>query len=155
MVIVRITHKGTLSVLRTSLASPQIAPLVMQLHAALVDALHAALPGAGFPDVRPPHCHVLRGIEPGGSRLTDLASAARMTKQSMGALVDHLEAAGYVERVRDGEDARVKAIRLTPRGRDAAEAIALIASRMEAEWAEKIGHRRLEQLREALAGITT
>jgi DNA-binding MarR family transcriptional regulator len=89
------------------------------------------------------------------NRLTDLASAARMTKQSMGALVDHLEAGGYVERVRNSEDARVKAIRLTRRGRDAAEMIAEIGSRIETEWAEKIGHRRLGQLRDALAAITT
>jgi len=153
--IVRHTHKETLSALRTSLARPDIIPLVMHLHADLFEALHGALPAAGFPDVRPPHCQVLRGIQAGGSRLTDLASAARMTKQSMGALVDHLEAGGYVERVRDSEDARVKAIRLTRRGRDAAEMIAEIGSRIETEWAEKIGHRRLEQLRDAMAAITT
>jgi DNA-binding MarR family transcriptional regulator len=141
--------------MRTTLASPQVAPLVMRLHAALAEVLHERLPEAGFPDVRPTHCQVLRGIEPGGSRLTDLAAAARMTKQSMGALVDHLEAAGYVERVQDRDDARVKAIRLTPRGRQAAEAIADIGAQIEAAWADKIGHKRLEQLREALAAITT
>ena len=126
----------------------------MRLNAALTEALHERLPGAGFPDIRPPHCQVLRGIEPGGSRLTDLAAAARMTKQSMGALVDHLEAAGYVARVPDPGDARVKAIRLTSRGRHAAQAIAGIGTQIEAEWAHKIGRTRLEQLREALAGIT-
>jgi DNA-binding MarR family transcriptional regulator len=136
------------------LVSPQIAPLIMQLHAALVEALHEAMPEAGFADVRPTHCQVLRGIEPGGSRLTDLAAAARMTKQSMGALVDHLEAAGYVERVQDSADARVKAIRLTSRGQQAAAAIAGIAARIEVGWAEKIGRTRLEQLRAALAAIT-
>src|SRR5436190_662266 len=97
---------------------------------------------------------VLRGIEPGGSRLTDLAAAARMTKQSMGALVDHLEEAGYAERVHDPLDGRVKAIRLTRRGRQAAETIAAIGTQIETAWADKIGHRRLEQLREALAAIT-
>jgi DNA-binding MarR family transcriptional regulator len=126
----------------------------MRLNAALTEALHERLPEAGFPDIRPPHCQVLRGIEPGGSRLTDLAAAARMTKQSMGALVDHLEAAGYVERVQDRGDARVKAIRLTSRGRHAAQAIAGIGTQIETEWAHKIGRSRLEQLREALAAIT-
>jgi DNA-binding MarR family transcriptional regulator len=127
----------------------------MRLNATLVEELHERLPDAGFPDIRPPHCQVLRGIEPGGSRLTDLAVAARMTKQSMGALVDHLEAAGYVERVQDQQDARVKAIRLTPHGRDAAQAINAIGTQLEATWAEKIGRNRVEQLREALAAITT
>lgn len=126
----------------------------MRLHAALAEELHGALPEAGFTDIRPTHCQVLRGIDPGGSRLTDLASAARMTKQSMSALVDHLEAAGYVQRVQDRADARVKAICLTARGRQAAEKIAEIGARIESEWAGKIGHRRLEQLRAALAEIT-
>jgi DNA-binding MarR family transcriptional regulator len=140
--------------LRTNSPGPPIAPLVMRLNAALTEALHERLPGAGFPDIRPPHCAVLRGIEPSGSRLTDLAAAARMTKQSMGALVDHLEAAGYVERVQDRSDARVKAIRLTSLGRQAAEAIAGIGTQIETEWAEKIGRTRLEQLRGALSAIT-
>ncbi|HKA96427.1 MAG TPA: MarR family winged helix-turn-helix transcriptional regulator [Streptosporangiaceae bacterium] len=139
--------------MRTISPRPPIAPLVMRLNAALTGALHERLPGAGFPDIRPPHCQVLRGIEPGGSRLTDLAAAAQMTKQSMGELVDHLEAAGYVERVPDREDARVKAIRLTPRGRHATRAIADIGTQIETEWASKIGRTRLEQLREALAAI--
>ena len=126
----------------------------MALHSTLVEVLHQALPEAGFPDVRPPHCQVLRAIDPGGSRLTDLAEGAGMTKQSMGALVDHLEAGGYVERVRDQQDARVKAIRLTPRGRDAADVITEAGARLEAEWAVKIGKDRLDQLRAALAEIT-
>src|SRR5262249_640500 len=151
--IVRQTHKESLSVLRTTTV-PAIAPLVTQLNAALTDALHQRLPSAGFPDIRPPHCQVLRGIEPGSSRLTDLAAAARMTKQSMGALVDHLEAAGYVERIPDRDDARVKAIRLTSRGRQAAQAIADIGTQIESEWANEIGRARLEQLRAALAAIT-
>jgi DNA-binding MarR family transcriptional regulator len=125
----------------------------MRLHAALAEVLYERMPEAGFPDIRPTHCQVLRGIQPDGSRLTDLAAAARMTKQSMGALVDHLEAAGYVERVADRDDGRVKAIRLTSRGRQAAQAIASIGAEIETTWADKIGHRRLEQLREALAAI--
>ena len=126
----------------------------MRLNAALTEELHERLPEAGFPDIRPPHCAALRGIEPGGSRLTDLAATAGMTKQSMGALVDHLEAAGYVERVPDREDARVKAIRLTSRGGQAAQAIADIGTQIESEWANEIGRTRLEQLRAALAAIT-
>ena len=140
--------------MRTTLASQPIAPLVMRLHAALAEALHEAMPDAGFGDIRPTHCQVLRGIEPGGSRLTDLAASARMTKQSMGALVDHLQAGGYLERIPDRDDARVKAIRLTARGRQAAEAIAEIGTRIETEWEHKIGRDRLEQLRDALAAIT-
>lgn len=136
------------------MGTPPIAPLIMRIQAMLAEVLQESMPAAGFPDIRPTHCQVLRGIAPGGSRLTDLAAAARMTKQSMGALVDHLEAAGYVERVPDRVDGRVKAIRLTPYGRQAAEAIGDLGTRIEQEWAQKIGRRRLDELREALAEIS-
>ena len=46
----------------------------------------------------------------------DLAAYARITKQSMGSLVDHLQAGGYVERVSDTTDQRAKVVRLTERG---------------------------------------
>ena len=38
-------------------------------------------------------------IGPDGTRLTELAESAQVTKQTAGALVDQLERAGYVERV--------------------------------------------------------
>jgi DNA-binding MarR family transcriptional regulator len=122
----------------------------MQMHTEIVEMLHAELPAAGFADVRPPHCQVLRRIEPDGSRLTDLAAAARMTKQSMSALVDHLEAGGYIARVPDPTDGRVRPIRLTALGRRAVQAIDALSASLEAEWSEKVGTRRLEQLRSTL-----
>ena len=38
-------------------------------------------------------------IDPDGTRLTDLAERARMTKQSVGEVTSDLEQRGYVERV--------------------------------------------------------
>lgn len=134
-----------------SSAKPPIPPMLMELHATLVHRLHDELPGAGFPEVRPPHCQVLALIGNRGSRLTDLAAAAQMTKQSMGALVDHLEQAGYVERVPDARDARVRLIRKTKRGADAATAVAELGARIERDWAARIGTQRLDQLRASLA----
>ena len=58
-------------------------------------------------------------IEPDGSRLTDLAERAHMTKQSVGEVTTELERRGYLERVPDPGDGRAKIIRLTERGRDA------------------------------------
>ena len=55
-------------------------------------------------------------IDPEGSRLTELAERARMTKQSVGEVATDLEQRGYVERVPDPADGRAKIIRLTERG---------------------------------------
>src|SRR5262245_6663927 len=64
----------------------------------------AGLVAAGFGDVRPAHFTVFQHMSTEGIRLTALAEAALMTKQSMGYLVDDLEAHGYVERVPDPTD---------------------------------------------------
>jgi hypothetical protein len=62
---------------------------------------HEGMVAAGFEDVRPAHYAVLRHLRPEGSRVTELAEEARMTKQSMGELVVYLERRGYVERLPD------------------------------------------------------
>jgi len=109
---------------------------------------------AGYGDLRPGHGCVFGNIDPDGSRLTDLAERARMTKQSVGEVASDLEARGYVERVPDPNDGRAKIIRLTERGR-AAQAIgqALIDD-LERDWGERFGADRVAALREALEVIT-
>ena len=39
---------------------------------------------AGFPDIRPAHSVLLRKMAEGGSRVSEMAARAQMTKQSMG-----------------------------------------------------------------------
>jgi hypothetical protein len=41
---------------------------------------------AGFPDIRPAHSNLFRNMTEGGSRVSELAERAQMTKQSMGYL---------------------------------------------------------------------
>src|SRR6187200_2763434 len=97
-------------------------PLIRLLDVALgdfSDELAKRVEAAGLTDIRPGHGCVFGTIEPEGSRLTDLAFRANMTKQSVGEAASDLEARGYVERVPDPEDGRAKIIRLTERGREA------------------------------------
>ena len=85
-----------------------------------------------------------------GVRLTELAQTARITKQSMGALVDSLEHGGYVERVDDPDDARAWRVRLTARGRQYGRDVRKFAQETEKSVANRIGARRLEELRKTL-----
>jgi DNA-binding MarR family transcriptional regulator len=87
---------------------------------------------------------------PKGLHLTALARARRITKQSMSALVDHLEQEGYVERVADPDDARAVRVRLTARGRRFVHSIRDFVEGVEGDWSERIGARHFEQLRTAL-----
>ena len=120
---------------------------------AIIDRIARDLPAAGFSDVRPAHFAVFRFIEPTGSRLTELADRAQITKQSMGYLVDYLETRGYVERVPDPKDGRARLIRLTARGWETDRAARTIMACIETEWADRVGAERLEQLKQTLRDL--
>ena len=104
------------------------------------------LEAAGFGDVRPAHFTVFQHMPPEGIRLTGLAEAALLTKQSMGYLVDDLESLGYVERVPDTIDRRAKVVRLTPRGRAVEETVRGVIRKMEEDWAARMGQEEYQHL---------
>jgi DNA-binding MarR family transcriptional regulator len=110
---------------------------------------------AGFGDLQPPHTALLVALfdSPEGARATELAAAARITKQSMGALVDQLEERGYVERVDDPTDKRAKLVRATQRGRGAMKTLRALVRRVEADWGKRIGPARVDVLRETLRDL--
>ena len=119
------------------------------------DRIFRALQGAGFDDWTLVQCRVFQRIAPDGSRLTDLADQAQMTKQSAGVLVDQLERLGYVRRVPDPADGRARLIVIEPRGRRAAELAIATSAEILSEWKAYLGtrnftllHQILDQLRE-------
>jgi DNA-binding MarR family transcriptional regulator len=118
------------------------------------EELAKRIEAAGFTDIRPGHGCVFGTIEPQGSRLTELAQRANMTKQSVGEATSDLEERGYVERVPDPEDGRAKIIRLTERGREAQAIGRRLIDEVEREWADRYGEERVTALREALEAIT-
>jgi DNA-binding MarR family transcriptional regulator len=113
----------------------------------------AGLAAADFDDVRPAHFAVFQHIPPEGIRLTALADAALMTKQSMGYLVDDLEARGYVERVPDPTDRRAKVVRLTARGRAVEETVRQVIRQIEADWAARLGQEEYQHLTRLLRAL--
>ncbi|WP_446045054.1 MarR family winged helix-turn-helix transcriptional regulator [Streptomyces olivaceus] len=119
------------------------------------DRMFQALQDAGFDDWTLAQCRVFQRIAPDGSRLTDLADQAQMTKQSVGVLVDQLERLGYVRRVPDPTDGRARLIVIEERGRRAIEVSAATLDEILAEWKSYLGtrnftllHQILDQLRE-------
>ena len=62
------------------------------------------------------HVHITRHLAVNGSRLTDLAHSAGMTKQAMGDLVTQCEAWGLVTREQDAYDKRAKKVVFTEIG---------------------------------------
>jgi DNA-binding MarR family transcriptional regulator len=107
-----------------------------------------------YSDIRPAHGCVFGNVDPDGTRLTDLADRAHMTKQSVGEVVTDLQQRGYVERVPDPNDGRAKIIRLTPRGHEAQTLGWKLINDIEREWAERFGTERIAALRETLEAVT-
>src|SRR5512141_1983646 len=93
-----------------------IGQLLTQLTRLFQADLFARLQAAGLEDARVPHTHVTAHIKADGSRLTELAAAARMTLPAMSELVDDLQRLGIVERRPDPTDRRAKLICLTDAG---------------------------------------
>lgn len=108
----------------------------------------------GYEDIRVGHGALFAHIEGDGSRLTDLARRAGMTKQSMGELVLDLEGKGYVERVVDPADARAKIVRLTTKGRKHVRDARRVVEEVEADVRHRVGDRRVRQLHDLLRWIT-
>jgi DNA-binding MarR family transcriptional regulator len=114
--------------------------------------LHA-LAAEGFDDITLAQARVFQRIAPDGSRLTDLARQAQITKQSAGFLVDQLERARYVVRVPDPADGRARLVQVAERGVRAVRASETVVAQVQREWAEHLGERRIRQLREALTAL--
>ncbi|WP_236791148.1 MarR family winged helix-turn-helix transcriptional regulator [Amycolatopsis sp. GM8] len=108
-----------------------------------------AIDAAGF-DVTVSQARVLQRVAEHGSRLTELAEAAQVTKQTAGFLVDQLEKAGLVQRVPDPTDGRARLVRLTDKAREAVPVGTAEIERIEAEWEQHVGKRKMAQLRETL-----
>lgn len=119
----------------------------------VVRRVSAGLAEAGFDDLRPAHTAVFQHIEAYGSRLTDLAERAQITKQSMGYLVDDLERLGYVERKPDPSDRRAALICLTDRGWAQIHAALATIATLEQEWTRALGKHRMQQLRQLLTEL--
>jgi DNA-binding MarR family transcriptional regulator len=132
-----------------------IGQLLVHLTRQFQTELYARLVDAGIDGARVPHTHVTAYIKAEGSRLTDLATQARMTRPAMAELVDDLQRLGIVERRPDPSDGRAKLICLTDQGWSAMRTGHQIIAGLEAEYAQLIGDQRFETMCQAMQALLT
>lgn len=120
---------------------------------ALEGRVFEALAVAGFDDFTPAQARVMQRIGPDGTRLTELAEAAQVTKQTASFLVDQLERTGYVRRTPDPTDARARLVRVAERGLAARPVAEAAVAEVEREWRAHLGERRWTALRDALTRL--
>ncbi len=91
-------------------------PLWRASHA-FVALMMAGYRALGYDDLSESHTTLLPHLDVGGTRITDIAARAGLTKQAIGQMVSDLEDRGYVLRAADPSDARAKIVRYTAKGR--------------------------------------
>jgi DNA-binding MarR family transcriptional regulator len=85
------------------------------------------------------HIHITRHLAFEGSRLTELATRAGVSKQAMGKLVDQCEAWGLVQRQSDLHDARARRVAFTATGMIWLQAFEEAVIQAESELRASIG----------------
>jgi DNA-binding MarR family transcriptional regulator len=132
---------------------PHIGQLLRDAFARFEAELIEATPPVDGVRMRPTHNHVLRHLDLGGTRASEIATRAGLTRQAITQIVDELEAAGVVAREPDPEDGRAKRIVYTDVGRAAfAESRSRIAA-IDERWRSELGAERWASLRTALSDL--
>jgi DNA-binding MarR family transcriptional regulator len=85
--------------------------------------------------------HITRHLALAGSRLTDLAACAGVSKQAMGKLVDQCEAWGLVQRQPDLRDARACLVVFSPAGLSCLQAFQEAVTQAQTELQEAVGQQ--------------
>ncbi|MBG6076756.1 MarR family winged helix-turn-helix transcriptional regulator [Polaromonas sp. CG_9.11] len=85
------------------------------------------------------HIHITRHLALGGSRLTDLANSAGMSKQAMADLVDQCDAWGLVKREPDLHDKRARRVVFTDSGLLWLDAFRRAVAQAESEFRQAVG----------------
>jgi DNA-binding MarR family transcriptional regulator len=92
-------------------------------------------------------------VGPSGTRLSDLATQAQVTKATAGFIVDQLERSGLVTRVPDPVDGRARLVTMTDEGQNAVRLAAEEVAAVEEEWTAHLGAHKMRQLRQTLTKL--
>lgn len=136
----------------TSSGGPFIA-LVERVDRALVADLVSAAAERGFPEVRISHNAVFATLRAEGSRVSDMAARAGITKQSVAAIVKDLEQAGIVTVSPDPADGRAKLVTYTERGWECVRSGEAYLREVDDALAALVGREQLDDLRRLLAVV--
>jgi len=106
---------------------------------------------AGYHGFSLSHITVTRNLDLAGTRATELARRAGITKQSMSELIHQLEASGIVERRPDPADGRAKIVFFSKAGLAWLEAFGSALHNAEQEMAGELGSDSFAALKQALS----
>jgi DNA-binding MarR family transcriptional regulator len=137
------------------MAQPGLSRLLLDALRAIETETGLLLRERGTVDLTPGQARAILLVERTGTRLTDLASMAGVTKQAMMQVLDDLQALGCVRRTQDPADARAKVVKLTAKGlRQRAQARKALAV-MEGRLRRRLGQDGYDELRSGLQDLAS
>lgn len=118
------------------------------------ELLYDAFCARGFEEVRPAYGSALLPLfEEDELRMGELATRARLSKQTVTTLIRLMEQAGLVTREPDPDDGRAAIVRLTARAREFAPVAAKVVQELEGEVAGRLAPRQYEAFRNGLQEV--
>ena len=118
-------------------------------------AMRRALDAAGYDDIPGNGLYVIGGLALGAGDvpLGELIRDLRISKQAAGQLVDTLVMRGYLERAVDADDRRKLTVRLTERGRAAAELQGQARNAVDASLRDRASPDEIATARKVLGAL--
>ncbi|QYN35940.1 MarR family transcriptional regulator [Pseudonocardia sp. DSM 110487] len=117
---------------------------------ALTDRTLERLHERGHTRLRVSHGYLFQHLIDGPITVGELAQRLGVTQQAVSKTAAELSAAGYLQRMPDATDGRVRRVALTERGRAAVRDTREIRAELVGELAEKLGADRVESARRTL-----
>ena len=105
----------------------------------------------GHDETRIAHVSLTRNLDVEGTRLTELARRASMSKQAMGELVDQCAELGLVDRIADPTDRRARIVMFTRAGHKWLDAFRDAVDVAEQEMRAELGKAAMEAILKGLA----
>lgn len=135
------------------LRNENVGRLFLRAHRDFQERALQRLHAYGYQTLTLAHMDVIPYLDFKGTRIVTLAARAQMTKQSMGQLVQELEAQGIVERMPDPNDGRAVMIYFTDAGKQIINDTHRIKREIEAEYRAMLGDEGFDTLRSLLAAV--
>lgn len=105
---------------------------------------------AGYGDFSLSHMAITRNLDVGGTRATEIAKRAGITKQFVGELIGHLEDIGLLQRVPDPDDKRARIVYFTPDGLAWLETLGIAIEQAEKEMKKELGAESFSIIKQGL-----
>jgi DNA-binding MarR family transcriptional regulator len=111
------------------------------------------LRSCGHPQVRISHGYVFQHLIGGHPTVGELATHLGVTQQAASKSVRELEELGYVERIEDVADSRVRRVALTSRGRAVISLARKIRTQFEEDIRNALGQRAIATAKRVLCAV--